>query len=151
MCNHSYWCIQLTKRMQIFFDTGAKFHEFPLWCGIAERIGWKPSPTLRIKTQHLKHYHFPYLNTFVSESAKHPNFTVYCDFCLHYLRAVICWGLKRNISFFFFSSSSASDSKEFAMEITSVNPDFLGESNHIQLCKNNIKLSAAVGLVKCKV
>ena len=28
--------IQLTKRMQIFFDTGAKFHEFPLRCGIAE-------------------------------------------------------------------------------------------------------------------
>ena len=22
--------------MQIFFDTGAKFHEFPLMCGIAE-------------------------------------------------------------------------------------------------------------------
>ena len=22
--------IQLTKRMQIFYDTGAKFHEFPL-------------------------------------------------------------------------------------------------------------------------
>ena len=28
--------IQLTKRMQIFFDTGAKFHEFLLRCGIAE-------------------------------------------------------------------------------------------------------------------
>ena len=28
--------IQLTKRMQIFFDTGAKFHEFPQKCGIAE-------------------------------------------------------------------------------------------------------------------
>ena len=28
--------IPLTKRMQIFFDTGAKFHEFPLRCGIAE-------------------------------------------------------------------------------------------------------------------
>ena len=43
MCNHSYGCNPTTKRMQIFFDTGAKFHEFPLWCGIAERIGWKPS------------------------------------------------------------------------------------------------------------
>ena len=28
--------IQQTKRMQILFDTGAKFHEFPLRCGIAE-------------------------------------------------------------------------------------------------------------------
>ena len=28
--------IQQTKQMQIFFDTGAKFHEFPLRCGIAE-------------------------------------------------------------------------------------------------------------------
>ena len=28
--------IQLTKRMQIFLDTGAKFHEFPLRCSIAE-------------------------------------------------------------------------------------------------------------------
>ena len=71
---------------------------------------------------------------------------------------MICWGLKRNISFFFLVFfrlqtllQSSSDSKEFAMEITSVNPDFLGESNNIQLCKNNIKLSAAVGLVKCKV
>ena len=28
--------IQLTKRMQIFFDNDAKFHEFPLRSGIAE-------------------------------------------------------------------------------------------------------------------
>ena len=34
------------------------------------------------------------------------------------------------------------------MEITSLNPDFLGESNYMYLCKNNIKLSAAVGLVR---
>ena len=49
-----------------------------------------------------------------------PNFTVYCDFCLPYLLAVICWGLNRNIPFLFsrflvFSSSSASDSKELAI------------------------------------
>ena len=53
--------------------------------------------------------------------------------------------------FFFFSSFSASDSKELAMEITSLNPDFLGESNYMKLCKNKIKLSAAVGLVKYKL
>ena len=51
---------------------------------------------------------------------------------------------------FFFSSSSASDFKELAMEIISLNPDFLGESNYMKLCKTNIKLSAAVGLVKRK-
>ena len=28
--------IQLTRQMQMFFDTGAKFHEFPQRCGIAE-------------------------------------------------------------------------------------------------------------------
>ena len=37
------------------------------------------------------------------------------------------------------------------MEITSLNPDFLGESNYMKLCKNNVKLSAAVGLVKYKL
>ena len=52
---------------------------------------------------------------------------------------------------FFFWSFSGSDSKELAMEITSLNLDFLGESNHMKLCKNNIKLSAAVGLVKYKL
>ena len=34
---------------------------------------------------------------------------------------------------FFFSSSSAWGSRELAMEITSSNPDFLGESNYMTL------------------
>ena len=39
------------------------------------------------------------------------------------------------------------------MEITSesLNLDFLGESNYMKLCKNEIKLSAAIGLVKYKL
>ena len=60
-------------------------------------------------------------------------------------------GAEEEYFIIFFSSSSASDSKELAMEIISLNPGFLGEPNYMKLCKNNIKLSAAVGLVKCKL
>ena len=150
MCNHSYGCNPTTERMQIFFDTGAKFHEFPLWCGIAERIGWKPSSYAPYKNPAFEALSLSIIKhlCFWECKARISRCIVIFACTIYVLWFVGGW---RGIFHFFFSSSSASDSKEFAMEITSVNPDFLGESNHIQLCKNNIKLSAAVGLVKCKV
>ena len=36
----SIGAIQLTKWMQIFFDTGAKFHEFLLRCGMQEKASY---------------------------------------------------------------------------------------------------------------
>ena len=37
----SIGAIQLTKWMQIFFDTGVKFHEFLLRCGMQEKASYK--------------------------------------------------------------------------------------------------------------
>ena len=48
-------------------------------------------------------------------------------------------GTEEEYSIIFFSSSSASDSKELAMEITFLDPDFLGESNYMKLCKNQVE------------
>ena len=57
--------IQLTKRMQIFFDTGAKFHEFPLKCGIAEEsfIYDNLLNNKRITKQHICYMHILWKNT----------------------------------------------------------------------------------------
>ena len=114
---------------------------------MVERIGWKPSS------------HAPYKNPALETLSP----SILQHLCLWECKARISrcivifactiyvpWfvGGWRGIFHFFFSSSLAWDSKELAMEITSLNPDFLGESNYMSLCKNNIKLSAAVGLVK---
>ena len=92
---------------------------------MVERIGLKPSSYAPYKNIIAFHTSTPLFLRVQS-----PNFAEYCVFCLHYLRAVVCLGLKRNISVFFFSFSSASDSKELAMEITSLNSYILGESNY---------------------
>ena len=75
-------------------------------------------------------YHLPYISTFVSESAK-PDFhgVLWCLLALFSCRDLL--GAEEEYSIFFLLSSSAWDSKELAMEITSLNPDFLGESNYM--------------------
>ena len=57
--------IQLTKRMQIFFDTGAKFHEFPLRSGIAEEslIYGNILNNKRITKQHKYYMHILWKHT----------------------------------------------------------------------------------------
>ena len=57
--------IQLTKRMQILFDTGAKFHEFPLRCGIAEEslIYDNLLNNKRITKQYICYVHILWKNT----------------------------------------------------------------------------------------
>ena len=67
---------------------------------MVERIGWKPSSHAPYKNPALKTLS-PSILQHLFLRVQSPNFTVYCDFCLHYLRAVICWWLKRNIPFFF--------------------------------------------------
>ena len=60
---------------------------------------------------------------------QNPNFTVYCDYLLALFTCRDLLGAEEE--YIFFSSSSAWESKELAMEITSLNSDFLGESNYM--------------------
>ena len=58
--------IQQTKQMQIFFDTGAKFHEFPLRCGIIAEESLIYDNLLnnkRITKQHICYMHILWKNT----------------------------------------------------------------------------------------
>ena len=61
----SIGAIQLTKWMQIFFDTGAKFHEFLLRRGIAEEslIYDNLLSNKRITKQHICYMHILWKNT----------------------------------------------------------------------------------------
>ena len=61
----SIGAIQLTKWMQIFFDTGTKFHEFLLRCGIAEEslIYDNLLSNKRITKQHICYMHILWKNT----------------------------------------------------------------------------------------
>ena len=61
----SIGAIQLTKWMQIFFDTDAKFHEFLLRCGIAEEslIYDNLLSNKRITKQHICYMHILWKNT----------------------------------------------------------------------------------------
>ena len=169
--------------MQIFFDTGAKFHEFPLRCGIAEEslIYDNLLNNKRITKQHICYMHILWKNTHFKLLEKwsfnqtrlstclvlmverigwkHSSHAPYKNPALETLSPSILkhlcfWECKarlsrrivifsctiyvpwfvggwRGIFHFFFSSSLAWDSKELTMEITSLNPDFLGESNYM--------------------